>query len=85
MVQFNDEVEDLLDSIIDKLQAPAEFSQTLLAYLSSQFDKVKLQASITQIDKLKILRLICSASNKFNTDSESLVATTVDFFFGLKE
>ncbi len=85
LVTFNNEATDLIKVISEKLSTPEDFSKTLLTNLIGQFDKVKLQASTTQTDKLKLLRIACAASNFLKTDPETLVSSTVDFIFGLKE
>ena len=56
-----------------------------MTYLVGLFEKVKLQASTPQTDKLKLLRIACAASNLLKTDPETLVTMAVEFVFGLKE
>ena len=72
LVSANADVVVLLKVICKRLASPEEFSKKLLIHLTSEFDKVKLQASISQADKLKLLLLVCAASNFLAADSVTL-------------
>jgi hypothetical protein len=74
-----------LKAICDRLSDVPEFSKKILSYLGGEFEKVKLSASTPQLDKLKMLRLVCAASNFTNSDADAYAATVVEFTFGLKE
>ena len=64
LVQQKDEVFKLLKAVNQSLEDPQKASKKLQSYLLGEYEKVKNQATVSNPDKLKILRLLSLVSNE---------------------
>lgn len=71
--------------VCERVSEPSTFSPKILGFIVAEYEKVKLSASVSSTDKIKMLSLACSCANVLNSEPDQCAAATIDLLLNSKE